>query len=194
MPHQDRSSDRAVVALAGRRIDAPGTDPPRFPLEAVPGVRRRLAEMLVQESAVALVCSAACGADLLALAEAERLGLRRRVILPFPPARFRETSVIDRPGDWATAFDRLVADAQTTGDLVVIDGSAGGDDAAYAAANAAIVREARRLAPEGVGGGACRLVAAIVWEGAARSGTDATEGFRALAAEAGFEERFVVTR
>ncbi len=32
----------AVVALAGRRIDASGSDSPRFPLENVPLVRRRL--------------------------------------------------------------------------------------------------------------------------------------------------------
>jgi ABC-type enterobactin transport system permease subunit len=58
---------------------------PCFPLEAVAIVRRRLADLLVQEHAVALVCSAACGADLIALEEAERLGLRRRIILPFRP-------------------------------------------------------------------------------------------------------------
>jgi hypothetical protein len=74
------------------------TNSPRFPLEAVPTVRRRLADLLAKERAVALVCSAACGADLVALEEAERLGLRRRIVLPFPPERFRKTSVTDRPG------------------------------------------------------------------------------------------------
>jgi hypothetical protein len=64
----------SVIALAGRRIDAPGADPPRFPLERVSAVRRRLADLLVQEQATALVCSAACGADLAALEAAEQLG------------------------------------------------------------------------------------------------------------------------
>jgi len=191
---QGTGNELAVITLAGRRVDAEGTNPPRFPLANVPMVRQRLNELLRAEHTVAIVCSAACGADLIALVEAERLGIRGRIVLPFPPARFRETSVIDRPGDWATAFDRLVANAQATGDLVVIDGTVGDDDAAYAAANGAIVREAQQLAREDAGGDVRRLIAAIVWEGAARSGTDATEGFRALAAEAGFEERFVLTR
>ena len=104
MSNQSRSEDGAVIALAGRRIDAADTNPPRFPLEAVPTVRRRLADLLAKERAVALVCSAACGADLMALEEAERLGLRRRIVLPFPPERFRKTSVIDRPGDWAASI------------------------------------------------------------------------------------------
>lgn len=181
--------DGAVVALAGRRVDAPGTEPPRFPPGNVPLVRQRLADLLARERAAALVCSAACGADLVALAEAERLGLRRRVVLPFAPERFRETSVVDRPGDWGPAFDRVVAAAGAAGDLVVLD--AGEGDAAYAAANAAIVREAQALAQ--AGGAAHRLVAVVVWEGAARSGTDATAGFRDLAARARFEERSVPT-
>jgi hypothetical protein len=42
----------------------------------------------VWERAVALVCSAACGADLVALEEAERLGIRRRIILPLAPSSF----------------------------------------------------------------------------------------------------------
>ena len=48
-----------------------------------------------------LVCSAACGADLIALQAAGRVSLRRRIVLPFEPSRFRDSSVVDRPGDWA---------------------------------------------------------------------------------------------
>jgi hypothetical protein len=47
----DRLGDGAVVALAGRRIDAIDTNPPRSPLEAVPTVRRRLADLLAHEGA-----------------------------------------------------------------------------------------------------------------------------------------------
>ncbi len=190
MPDQPQPGDGAVVALAGRRVDAPGTEPPRFPPGNVPLVRQRLADLLSQERAVALICSAACGADLVALEEAERLGLRRRIVLPFAPERFRGTSVVDRPGDWGPVFDRLVAAAQVEGNLVVLD--AGEGDAAYAAANEAIVREAQALARED-GGALRRLVALVVWEGSARAGTDATGGLRDLAAKAGFEERSVAT-
>jgi len=180
----------AVVALAGRRMDATGTEPPRFPLENVPVVRKRLAAILAKESAMALVCSAACGADLIALEEAERLGLRRRIVLPFSPERFRETSVIDRPGNWGPVFDRLVTAARATGDLVVLE-DAGDSDKAYAAANKAIIDQAQMLAK--TGSAPRRMVAVVVWEGAARVGNDATQGFRDLGAKAGFEERSVTT-
>jgi predicted acylesterase/phospholipase RssA/tetratricopeptide (TPR) repeat protein len=192
MPDQNHLvGTTAVIALAGRRIDGTDTNPSRFPLDAVPSVRRRLADLFAREHAVALVCSAACGADLLALEEAECLGLQRRIILPFPPDRFRRTSVVDRPGDWGRMFDRLVAAAEKAGDLVVLSRTDDDEEIAYAAANKAIVSEAQRLAR---GDTRHRLVAAIVWEGSARPGGDVTAQFRTLAAEARFEDHIVLTR
>ena len=178
-----------VVALAGRRVDTPNAQPPRFPLENVPVVRMRLAELFSGEGAVALVCSAAGGADFVAIEEAERLGLRTRIVLPFAAERFRRTSVIDRPGEWELAFDRLVAAADAAGDLVVLD--ADGGNAAYATANEAIVWEAQFLSR--AHGVEHRLVAVVAWEGAARSGSDATHDFRELATQAGFEQIYVPT-
>jgi hypothetical protein len=183
----------AVIALAGRRIDQPDTDPPRFPLDHVPLVRGRIADLLSEEHTEALVCSAACGADLIALEEAERLGLRRRIVLPFPPNRFRETSVTDRPGNWGPLFDRLVAAAESAGDLITLS-STGDDDAAYAAANEVIIKEAEALSGSTSEGTRLRLVAVIVWEGSARVGTDASGGLLTLATKAGFEERSVSTK
>jgi hypothetical protein len=101
----------SIIALAGRRIDASGTTPPRFPLSNVEEVRSRLAGAFVRLHAVGLVCSGACGADLVALEAAEQLGMRRRVVLPFVPDRFRKSSVVDRPGDWGRVFDRQIAAA-----------------------------------------------------------------------------------
>ncbi|HTC13044.1 MAG TPA: hypothetical protein VK692_02430 [Chthoniobacterales bacterium] len=183
----------AVIALAGRRIDGPETDPPRFPLDHVPIVRKRIADLLSAEHTEALVCSAACGADLIALEEAERLGLRRRIVLPFPAHRFRETSVTDRPGNWGPVFDRLVAAAESAGDLVTLFGT-GDDDAAYAAANEAIIKEAEVLAGSTSDSPNLRLVVVIVWEGSARVGTDASGDLLTLAMKAGFEERSVSTK
>jgi hypothetical protein len=183
----------AVIALAGRRIDAPGTDPTRFPLENVSIVRERLAALFSAEHAKALVCSAACGADLIALEEAKRFGLRRRIVLPLPPKRFRDSSVIDRPGNWGPMFDRLVAEAEAAGDLVVLD-SGGDGAAAYAAANQRIIDEAQALARSTSDGTPLRLVAVIVWERSARPGTDASGELLGLATQAGFEERSVLTR
>ena len=180
----------SIIALAGRRVDAEPTDPPGFASAKVPLVRRRLGQMLVREKACTLVCSAACGADLIALKEAERLGIRRRIVLPFEPDRFRESSVTDRPGNWGPLFDRLISAAATAGDLMLLGADTGDDNAAYAATNEAIVSSAQRLAEtEGI----CRLIAVVVWEGAARAGMDATEGFRQLAQAAGFKQLSVLT-
>ena len=142
--------------------------------------------------ATALVCSAACGADLVGLEAAEQLDLRRRIVLPFPPPRFRETSVIDRSEEWGPVFDHQIAAATAAGDLAVLDLD-GKEDQAYAAANEAIIREAQALAAQPRQGGAQRLVAMLVWEGAKRQGTDATAGFRELARKAGFEEHSIPT-
>ena len=187
-----RTVDTAVVALAGRRIDLPEAQVPRFPLENVQEVGRRVCEALREMHAVALVCSAACGADLIALEQAKQLGLRRRVVLPFVPERFRETSVVDRPGDWGPLYDQQITATAAAGDLLVLDGASGGD-AAYAAANEAIVHEAQALACTAPPDKAHRLVAILVWEGAPRPGSDATARLRDLTTRAGFEERSIST-
>ncbi len=177
----------AVAALAGRRIDAPDAEEARFPPANVARVRERIAAALREHDVVALVASAACGADLIALDEAAKLGIRRRIVLPFRREPFREKSVTDRPGDWGALYDRLVDDASRTGDLVELDAIVGDDDAAYVAANQAIIDEAGRLA-------ASRdTVAITVWEGQARSGNDITDAFRRLAAQVGFKPVTVLT-
>jgi hypothetical protein len=56
-----------VIAVAGRRIDAAHAEVPHFSLHNVPIVERRLIELFEREAATALVSSAACGADLVAL-------------------------------------------------------------------------------------------------------------------------------
>jgi hypothetical protein len=182
MAGQGAGSGGTVVALAGRRIDAEGAEPPRFPLARAPEVRRLVADELRALEARALVCSAACGADLVALEAAEALRLRRRIVLPFGRTAFLRSSVVDRPGNWEALYNHLIDAAEASGDLVVLD--AGEGAAAYAAANAAIVCEAQTLAAVMA---AARRVALVVWEGAPRGEDDATEGFRRLAVAAGFE-------
>ena len=179
----------AIAALAGRRIDAADAAEARFPLANVASVRAKIAAVLRAHHVAALVASAACGADLIGLDVAATLGLRRRIVLPFPVREFREKSVTNRPGEWGGLFDRLVADAQATGELVVIDPVGGKDDAAYLAATEAIIGQVEELAEER---GAERL-AITVWEGQARSGTDLTETFRRLAQQAGFAPVTVLT-
>lgn len=177
---------RAVAALAGRRIDAMDADIKRFPLNRVDAVKDALAELIRVEQLDLLVCSAACGADLLALEAALSHGVRCRVVLPYDPAEFRRTSVMDRPGEWGTLYDRVVASVGNSGDLVVLVGPS--DDArAYSRANEAIVLEASVAAKPG------SAIAILVWEGQPRDGSDATAEFRQLALDVGMIERTVLT-
>lgn len=183
-----------VAALAGRRIDEPNAVGERFPLRNVSSVRRRLSEVFRSDSVSSLVCSAACGADLIALEEAGRLGIRRRVVLPFDVARFRETSVLDRPGSWGEVFDHIVGEVRGVGDLVILPGEPKHKDV-YELVTRTIIRQALALCrPENSSETIPQMpLAIVVWEGAERGPDDATESFRRLASEQGFESRTVLT-
>ena len=93
-----------VLAVSGRRIDEEGAKEQRFPPGNEALVAARLRDMMVFATARAVVCSAACGADILALEIAAQLGLARRVVLPFGREQFRSTSVADRGEDWVLCF------------------------------------------------------------------------------------------
>jgi hypothetical protein len=168
-----------IIALAGRRVDAVDTDWPQFPMKNLDQVGAALRVVLKVHSATAVVCSAACGADLTGLAEARKLGLRRRVVLPFARNKFRETSVIDRPGDWGRMYDSILDAVEAQGDLVVM-ANADGDDP-YSASNRAILEEAVALgkaSSEAVG-------ALLVWDGVSRGADDYTDQFGAEARKRG---------
>ncbi len=173
-----------VVALAGRRVDAPDA-PPRFPATQVAVVRDRLRALFQDIGAGTLVCSGACGADLTALEVAGELGMHRRVVLPFPRDRFRATSVVDRGEAWGNVYDRVLGQLPRV-DVVELGLAEG--DAAYARANQAILNEAVQLA------GNDSPVAVIVWEGEPRGHGDMTQNFASAARERGMSVREVRTR
>lgn len=162
-----------IIALSGRRVDAPGAKQPRFPStpEHVETVRGRILDLLKNQNARVLVSSAACGADLLALSAAGSLGLRRRIVLPFDPETFRKTSVTDRPGNWVALYDSVVDEAMKNGDLVVTGARFGSQ--AYSETNHSILDEALLLArslhyP---------VAAVLVWDRESRGEGDLTEEF-----------------
>jgi uncharacterized protein (DUF2384 family) len=155
-------------------------------------VTRRLADLFRSETGVALVCSAACGADIVALEEAERQRLRFRTVLPFELSRFRQTSVTDRGEEWGTRFDRVADLADKSGDLVVLDDEQEDDDWLFAVANSRIRKEAAMLARSLLDLG-LRLLAAAVWEGQPRAGNDLTWNFLQAAEAEGFEIRSILT-
>ena len=125
-------------------------------------VSDRIRQTLADLRAGALVCSAACGADLLALDAARALGLRRRVVLPFDARRFRETSVADRPGEWTAMFDGMLRELLPAGDVETMEGSVTDGDG-YAAANIRILDVAESLAAADH----AEPVAVVVWDRAA---------------------------
>jgi hypothetical protein len=176
-----------ITALAGRRIDAPGSQPERFPLRNVASVRARIRTVLASNGST-LVCSASCGADLIALDEAGNLRIRRRVVLPFARERFREMSVVDRPGDWGPLFDRIMDEVELSSDAVVLLYDPADPDAC-AGANAVILDEAQRISREA----AQQILTVIVWEGKPRGDDDLTASFRNAAKCKGFRVSEVFT-
>lgn len=188
-----------VVALSGRRIDAADASVSRFPLQRVPAVGALLRDLFSDRRASALVASAACGADLVALQVAGSLGLRRRVILPFHPERFRETSVTDRPGDWGPSYDEVIGEVRAAGDLVVLEQDEGGG--AYAAALEAILDEALEMATregsdadaKSEGNETSGVLAVVVWDGAPRGDDDYTQRFADMARARGVPVTEIIT-
>lgn len=176
-----------VIALAGRRIDAQNAETARFPLESVGVVRERVTRVL--RGKTALVCSAACGADLIALEQACTLHIRRRVVLPYTREQFRKTSVVDRPGEWGALFDRTLDEVEEAGDLVVLPYGPG-DEQAYARANAEILGEAGRIA----NADSRDVLAVIVWDGKPRGSDDLTAAFRDEARLKGYAILEIPTR
>jgi hypothetical protein len=166
-----------VTALAGRRVDAEGAKDRRFPPENAPAVAQRIRNMLVATASTSVVASAACGADILALDCAGELCLSRRVILPFPRARFRAASVADRGEEWGVRFDAIL-DELDKEDIVELN-LEGSDDEAYAATNVKILDEAKARATAANQ----RALAAVVWNGLSRGTSDLTDAFRRLAVE-----------
>ena len=185
-----------VIIVAGRRVDAADAKPERFPLRNADDVAEAIARRLEALRPEALVCSAACGADLIALETAQSSGIRRRIVLPFEPERFRSTSVVDRPGnsrwDWGRIYDDQIRDAKEKGDLVVIPPEED-ETAAYVAANKHIIIEAEKLAAEKNDSSPVdkseedRLRCLIIWEGQSRGDDDITAELIERASSVGAE-------
>ena len=178
-----------VAALAGRRIDAPGASVVRFPLAQRDRVRARLLATLRDRRVRVLVTAAACGVDLLGLDAAAEIGAARHVVLPFDRARFRRTSVVDRPGDWGPLFDVIVRDVEAAGWLTELSLDAE-DAGAFLATNVAMLDHAAELA-RALG---LPLVAVVAWDGTPRDGSDVTLAFRDEARRRGLEVVELSTR
>jgi hypothetical protein len=176
-----------VLAVAGRRIDAQDAQERRFPIANEAVVSIRLLDAMVSGNGRAVVCSAACGTDILTLETAAHLGLPRRVVLPFSRQQFRATSVADRGEAWGRRFDAILA--QLPSEDVVELHFQPGHKKAYAAANSKILDEATAWAARSDR----RAKAMVVWNGFSRGTTDLTDDFRRLAIGRNLEVIYVPT-
>lgn len=187
-----------IVIAAGRRIDAVDAKEERFPLKNADRVAEEIRARLQDFRADVLVCSAACGADLITLSEAQSLGIQMRIVLPFAPQRFRQISVVDRPGNstwnWGALFDEIIRQASETNELIIMPPQTD-ETAAYIATNKRIVAEALNLSRDLTDQtrdhtDQDQLTAMIIWEGSPRGEDDLTADFagRARGAQIPIEE------
>jgi hypothetical protein len=166
-----------VLAISGRRIDPEGVDQPRFPAGNEAVVALRIRDIMLSTTAKMVVCSGACGVDILALETAAQLGLTRRMVLPFSREKFRATSVADRGEDWGRRFDAILQ--QLPGNHITELNISQSSDQAYAAANYEILDQAEALASAA----GRHALAMVVWNGLSRGPTDWTDQFRKLAVD-----------
>jgi hypothetical protein len=181
-----------IITSAGRRIDELDAKKERFPLRNADRVAEETRSRFKSLGVSLLVCSAACGADLIALNASRSLGIRSRIVLPFAPQRFRGTSVVDRPGNstwnWGTLFDELVERANETNDLVVLssnDAQADDETAAYIQTNQRLITESMDLSRTASDNLEKQIKALIIWEGESRGEDDMTGDFANRARQAG---------
>lgn len=172
-------SDSLIAVLAGRRPDAQDADAARFPIINLLKVKSRVLETLTNEGIKILVCSAACGADLLSLEAANQLGIDTHVFLPFSPEIFKQKSVIDRPGDWGRLYDMVVKEAKGKEHLYLLNYEANDNDAFFKT-NEEMISFAKNLA-DGAG-----VTSIVVWDGQPRGGGDSTQQFAEKSWQAGF--------
>lgn len=173
-----------VAALAGRRIDKLDSTRAQFPLTCAPKVAAGLHKIFETGSFTSLVCSAACGADLLAVESAKILGMTFDIILPYSPLKFRDTSVVDRPGDWGPKYDQLIEEAAACNRLHILGSDEKGN---YDLATAGILDIATSMAPLE------NVFAVVVWEGHPRDEGDATLDFKLRAENLGLTVSEVAT-
>lgn len=161
------SAGRPVIIEAGRRIDAPDSQAPRFPPSKVFEVSQRIRKLLGKQNPQAVVCSAACGADLLLLQAAGEMHIEQVVLLPSESEAFRKSSVTDRPGNWGELYDQVLKTAQIE-ILRLPEGQEG-----YLETNLKLLDRGQQLAREN----GVTAEALVIWNGISRGSDDVTAHF-----------------
>lgn len=167
MGDNEKTSSGRVLIAAGRRVDAADATVPRFPASEVAEVRRKIQKLFSQYKPRAVVCSAACGADLIVLDVAGSRHLERFVLLPSEPEEFRRTSVTDRPGNWGHLYDQVLK-TSTVEVLKLPEGQQG-----YLETNLRLLDRGQALA----GKYSTSTEALVVWDKKTRGPDDVTGHF-----------------
>jgi hypothetical protein len=156
-----------ILVEAGRRVDASDATVARFPARSVPAVRTKIERELRLQKPVAIVCSAACGADLLLLDVAEEMHIQRYILLPSKPDEFRLSSVTDRPGDWGELYTKALSTSKVK--VLKLPQSQEG----YLETNVKLLDRAQELANQK----RTSVKALVVWDNRSRGPDDVTAHF-----------------
>lgn len=170
-----------VIVSAGRRPDPDSATAVRFPAQNVVGVREKIRTELLKQKPSDVICSAACGTDLLLLDTAGELGIRRHLVLAGTREEFRRSSVADRPGGWEILFDRIVDTARGEGGVDFLRVAPGLDG--YLATNLELLKTAEEAAAQRGAG----VVALAIWDLKSRGEGDVTQHFIASARSRGHQ-------
>jgi MAP3K TRAFs-binding domain len=169
-----------IVVFGGVQADPPGTPPYRFPASQVDDVSARVRSLLSSLSPRLLVGPAASGSDLVFLEQALALGLKTRIVLPFPADRFRQTSVESRGPDWVRRYEHVLAEVSAgRAELEILDEPEDDDDV-YVRTNARLLARARDLRLDG------EEIVVIVLRPAGSDGSSVTDDLAARGQVAGF--------
>jgi hypothetical protein len=138
-----------AVLFTGHMVDLPGRAQPRFPQHAEPIAWRAIRDAIERARGPARgrmvgIASGARGGDLLFHEACRLFGIERRMVLPFPPETFVETSVIGVPnGGWEKKFwDNWNALSPAEREIV----SQTPSESAYALCNARMIELGQTLA------------------------------------------------
>ena len=172
----------------------------RFPLVESDRVGREVEAVLREQRVTLVVSSAACGADLIVLHLAHRLGIRRRVLLPYAPERFRRHSVVDRPSsqqwNWGMLYDQVIEQVRDVGDVRILEDTPEGQ-IGYQAVNRALLDEAMAFgmpkSEQAREMGPPQAKALIIWDGQARGVKDLTMHFAEEASNRGLPVLEILT-
>ncbi|WP_152127079.1 hypothetical protein [Rudanella paleaurantiibacter] len=173
-----------VIAFAGRRIDALDSEEVRFPLSQVPLIRQRIENKLINLNCNTLICSGACGSDLIALSVARSLDIKRELLLPYSVEIFRRESVTDRPGNWGELFDQIVQELTLNKSITILNFDER-DPQTYFKTNEKLVEKAIIISKKQSINYLHNTIGLIVWEGRSYGTNDTTNNFKKVAINQG---------